>query len=127
MLFNLALYEADRFVSETGMYTPIGLPAEYKTLWSSPIAAQTAISEVTTAFNECVKMLVQGEDYEPNYQSGLYVGRNKIAVRLEHQLPIYRNFDRLKNLSRNNRFYRMGTTTFGFIDTEGIADSIKKW
>lgn len=127
MLFNLALYEADRFVSETGMYTPIGLPAEYKTLWSSPIAAQTAVSEVTTAFNECVKMLVQGEDYEPNYQSGLYVGRNKIAVRLEHQLPIYRNFDRLKNLSRNNRFYRMGTTTFGFIDSEGIAESIKKW
>ena len=124
-LFNLALYEADRFVSETGMYTPIGLPAEYKTLWSSPIAAQTGLSEMTTAFNECVKMLVQGSDYDPTYQTGLYAGQNKFEVYAIRQIPIVRSYNRLQNLNRNNRYFKLGTTTFGFLNTSAAADAIR--
>ena len=46
--YNYWLYEADRLSSESFMYNPWGLYTEGKTLFSTPVAAQSIISD---AFN----------------------------------------------------------------------------
>ena len=127
LLFNLCLYEADRYVSEIGMYNPIGGPAEIKTLYSSPVAAQTGITDSIHMMGEVCHLLIDGEDYEPNYKTGLYAGRNKLEVRFERQIPIWRAYKRLTTLDKNNKYYRMGDTTFGIFNVNKIADDIESW
>lgn len=125
VMYNLALYEADRLASESFMYNPLGLVAEFKTLWSSPIACQSGIIDLATCLGEIAQWLIQGDDYNAVYKTGLYAGESKIKVKLTRQLPIYRTLDRLWNLDRNNRYYKIGTTGTMIVPIKDIADAIK--
>lgn len=105
--YNLLIYTADRLASESIMYA---LPmSEAKKLWSSPVAAEQGINDYLHVMGIISQALIEGEDFNPEYQSGAYAGENKVKVMLMRQIPVYRSINQVRRLSKNNKYYRVDT------------------
>ena len=105
--YNLLIYLADRLASESIMYV---LPmSEAKKLWSSPVAAEQGINDYLHVMGILSQALIEGEDFNPEYQSGAYAGENKVKVMVFRQFPVYRSLNQVNRLSKNNKYYRLDT------------------
>ncbi len=125
-VYNLMMYETDRLASESFMYNPIGLASEGKKLWSSPIAVSNSIEDGLTALSLVSQYLIQGDDFDPNYQSGMYAGENKFGIMLKRNIPMYHSIFMLERLERSNKYYKLGENMLSIIPTKDIADYISK-
>ena len=123
-LINTCIYLSDRLFSESQMYTPWGLPAEASTMWSSPIAAQNGPTDLLKGLNY-IGQYIFNDDFEPEYQTGLYAGQNKLAVIVKRNIPFWRVINRLDNMSRNNSYYRINENSFNIGVAESIAAKLK--
>ena len=104
------------------MYTPYGMYIEGKTLWSSPIAMTNSIEDVTKIAFTTMSILFD-EDFNPYYTTGQYRGEHKIKVAALRNVPVYRVYNRLSRMTKNNKYYRLGDV--GITKTaKGIADYI---
>ena len=121
IIANLALYQADRLSSETIMYN-IGAVSEFDKLWSSPVALGQSFKDVQSAFGFIAKYLIEGDEFNPNYTTGLYKGENKLAVYIKRQIPIYRGINRIMRLDQNNKYYKLTENMLGIIPTQSIAE-----
>lgn len=121
--FNLALYEADRLASESFMYNPIGLVTEMKTLMSTPVASQSIVTDLYKAIYTAAGMIMQGEDFDPIYQSGQFAGRNKLGVYIERRIPIWNGIRSIRDTPANNRAYKKGDSAATIIPVKPIV----KW
>jgi hypothetical protein len=108
-VLSTALYIADRCYSEAIMYTPYGIYVEGKTLWSSPIAMTNSIEDVTKIAFTTMSILFD-EDFNPYYTTGQYRGEHKIKVAALRNVPVYRVYNRLSRMTKNNKYYRLGDT-----------------
>lgn len=124
-LLNFCLYEADRLASETWMYNPLGLVTEAKTLYSSPIATQTIVSDALDTMNEISKILLEGDEYNGYYAHGRYAGQSKALVFTLRNIPIWRQYESLRDIDKSNSYYKIGTRGGGIINTKEIAESFK--
>lgn len=106
------LYLADRLYSDSTMYSPVGLISEYKTAWSSPIASANGPSDLVKAITLIPQALFD-PDYNPNYQTGLYAGRNKLEVLLRRNIPAVRPYDRIRFITKNNEYYKISQSQIG--------------
>ena len=120
------MYEADRLVSESAMYNPLGLYSEGKKLWSSPIAAQSGIAELLNTMGLISQWMLYGEEFDPTYQTGLYAGENKLTIKLKRNIPIYHSIYMLDRLERNNRYYKLGDNMLSIIPVKDIAEHINE-
>ena len=102
-----ALYLADRCYSESIMYTPYGMYVEGRTLWSSPIAMTNSITDVTKIAITTMSILFD-EDYNPYYTTGQYKGQHKVFVAAMRNVPVYRVYNRMTHMNKNNKYYRLG-------------------
>ena len=102
-----ALYLADRCYSESIMYTPYGMYVEGRTLWSSPIAMTNSIEDVTKIAITTMSILFD-EDYNPYYTTGQYKGQHKVFVAAMRNVPVYRVYNRMTHMNKNNKYYRLG-------------------
>lgn len=100
------IYSSDRIFAESFMWNPVGLVNEGKTLWSSPIAATNSYNDLFTAMGLGLKYFLD-DDFKLTYTTGLYKGQNKFGVVLSRNIPGYRVYKRLSNMSRNNQYYRI--------------------
>ena len=123
IIANLALYQADRLSSETIMYN-IGAVSEFDKLWSSPVALGQSFKDVMSAFGFVAKYITEGDEFNPNYTTGLYKGENKLAVYVKRQIPIYRGINRIMQLDQNNKYYKLTENMLGIIPTQSIAEWI---
>lgn len=125
--FNAALYQFDRLATEAGEFNPIGAISDFKTLYSSPIAAESFAGDMISSLNEIAKFLIEGEDYDGVYHSGIHAGESKVKVRLARNIPIYRQIDSYRQMPKNNRSYHIGDNTISFlgINPKSIAESIR--
>lgn len=121
IIANLALYQADRLSSETIMYN-IGAVSEFDKLWSSPVALGQSFKDVQSAFGFIAKYLIEGDEFNPNYTTGLYKGENKLAVYIKRQIPVYRGINRIMQLDQNNKYYKLTENMLGIIPTQSIAE-----
>lgn len=121
--FATMLYMADRLNSEAQMYTPWGLWTEASTLWSSPIAAQNGPKDLLKGLSIGIRALYD-DDFDMTYTTGLYKGQNKLSVLLYRNTPIYRVYQRLSNMDKNNSYYRINETAFNIKAAKTIADTI---
>lgn len=122
--WNLLLYQADKLASESSMYSPLGLFTEVKTLYSSPLAIIPSIEDLAKIGGLGINYLINGDDFNPYYETGQYAGENKFKVYVYRNIPVYRTVNRLINLSDNNSYYRIGETIFDTISTEKVADAL---
>lgn len=125
-VYNFFMYEADRLVSEAAMYHPWGAVSEVKKLYSSPVAIQNGLEDFISSMGFVAQYLIQGEDFNPDYQSGAYAGENKLWVMLRRQVPIYHQIIMLQRLQRNNHYYKLGDNMLSIIPVKDIADWINE-
>ena len=118
-----ALYLSDRLLAESQMYTPWGLATETKTLWSSPVAATNSIQDAFKGL-DFITQWIFNDEYDPNYKTGLYSGQNKLAVLVKRNIPMWRVYNRLSNMTKNNKFYRLSENAVNMKVSKSIADSI---
>lgn len=118
-----ALYLSDRLLAESQMYTPWGLAIETKTLWSSPVAATNSIQDAFKGL-DFITQWIFNDEYDPNYKTGLYSGQNKLAVLVKRNIPMWRVYNRLSNMTKNNKFYRLSENAVNMKVSKSIADSI---
>ena len=107
IVYATMLYLTDRIYSEARMYTPWGLVGEAKTLWSSPIAVNNTILDMLK-LGELGIQWIFDDEFNPTYTTGLYKGENKFVVRFGRNVPIYRIVNRVANMDKNNKYYRIG-------------------
>lgn len=120
--YNLILYQADRWATESRAYTPWGFVAEAKTLYSSPIAALSGPKDLFKAMSLIIDAMIDPE-FDPVYDRGLYKGQNKFTVLLERNIPLLRVIRRLQNLDKNNQFYRLSDNNLPM----DIATNVANW
>lgn len=126
LLYNLALYEADRLATEAGQYIPFVAYTEAKKLWQSPIAAGSGITDLLSSANLLAHMIIDGEDFDGEYHSGKFAGESKLKVYIERRIPVWRGIkSSFIDIKTNNHFYKIGDNMLNFIDTDAIAKKIK--
>lgn len=123
-LYNFWMYEADKLASESFMYHPLGFTSEARTLWSSPIAAGTGISDLMNTMGLIGQWIIQGDEFDPYYQTGLYAGENKIKVKLLRNIPMYHSYNMLEKLQKHNKYYKLGDNMLTIIPVAEIAEWI---
>jgi len=121
---NTIVYSSDRMFAESYMWNPIGLANEAKTLWSSPIAAANTPIDIYKALVLGVEYL-STDEFNLNYSTGLYKGQNKIGVLLSRNIPIYRVYKRLSDMSKNNQYYRINDNSLNMKSAKTFANLIK--
>ena len=117
------LYLADRLYSDSSMYSPLGLVTEYKTAWSSPIASANGPSDLIKAMMMIPQALFD-PDFNPEYQSGQYAGKNKFKVLLRRNLPGIRPLDRIQLVTRNNKYYKVGESQIGINIAKNFGEAL---
>ena len=126
LVYNLFMYEADRLASESFMYNPFGIVSEGQKLWSSPIAVQSGIEDLLHTAGFISQWIIQGEDFDPYYQTGLYAGENKLWINLRRQIPMYHAINMVERLERSNKYYKLGDNMLSIIPVKDIADWIRE-
>ena len=124
--YNFWIHEMDRLATESIIYTPIGLFAEAKKAWSSPVAIQGAISDSINTVGFICNWIIQGEEFDLTYQTGLYAGENKLSVMIKRNIPMYHSINMLKNLPKNNSYYKRNASLVNNSIVEGIVDWISE-
>ena len=125
LLGNWMLYSADRTASEVNSFT-FGAINEIKKMSNNPVAFMSSLNDVNNITGMFVSMLINPDDYDAYYHGGQYSGENKMAVMALRQIPIYRSIDRVRNLDRNNRYYKLGDNVLSLLDVNSIAEWILK-
>jgi hypothetical protein len=122
--YNFWVYEADRLSSEVFMYNPVGLYTEGKTLFSTPIAAQSILADGMKTVTNIISWMFDGE-HDMYYHSGQFAGRNKLGVYFERRLPMWNGIRSIRDIPGNNHYYKRGTKVISLVDAKGIAKWLK--
>ena len=126
IIYNLALYEADRLASESFQFNPFGAASEAKKLWSNPVAVQSIVNDVLSSMGTMAQILIEGEDYDPYYHSGKYAGEHKLKVYIERRIPVWRGVNAILNIGHDNHYYKLGDNMISIIPVKDIATWIKE-
>lgn len=121
---NLALYESDRLASESFMYNPIGMQTEVKTLMSTPLAAQSIITDAFKTIYEIGGFIMQGDDFDPIYKSGRFAGESKISVYVQRRIPMWSGIRGVIDSPANNHYYKVGDRVCSLVNTKGLGNWI---
>lgn len=122
--YNLILYQADRWATESRAYTPWGFVTETQTLYSNPIAALSGPKDLFKAMSLIIDAMIDPE-FDSVYDRGLYKGQNKFTVLLERNIPLLRVIRRLQNIDKNNQFYRLSDNNLPMDIATNVANWIK--
>lgn len=115
--FNMCLYEADRLTSEGFLYNPLGLLNETKKLMSTPIAAQSVITDGLNTIKGITEWMFDDE-YDPYYHSGRFAGERKISVYIQRRIPIWNGIRGVLDSPSNNHYYKLGQNPIGIFDVK---------
>lgn len=126
IIYNLALYEADRLASESFQFNPFGAASEAKKLWSNPVAVQSIVNDILSSMGTMAQILIEGEDYDPYYHSGKYAGEHKLKVYIERRIPVWRGINAILNIGDDNHYYKLGDNMISIIPVKDIAEWIKE-
>ena len=126
IIYNLALYEADRLASESFQFNPFGAASEAKKLWSNPVAVQSIANDILSSMGTMAQILIEGEDYDPYYHSGKYAGEHKLKVYIERRIPVWRGINAILNIGDDNHYYKLGDNMISIIPVKDIATWIKE-
>ena len=119
--YNLALYECDRLASESFLYNPVGLVNEGKKLMSTPIAAQSVITDLMSAMGNTIGIILEGDDFDPYYHSGRFAGEHKLSVYIQRRIPIWNGIRGIIDIPDNNHYYKVGKNPITILPLDKIA------
>lgn len=117
------LYLTDRLYSETTMYTPLGMISEFKTTYNSPVASASGPSDALKLMQFTTQYLFDPE-FNVNYKTGQYAGRNKFGVILKRNLPGMRPIDRIEFITRYANYYKLDKSQTGIHIAKNFGEYI---
>jgi hypothetical protein len=106
------LYSADRLMSETIQYTPLGLANEGKKLYSQPVAALSIAQDNLRLLGALCSYIITGNPDDLYYNSGSYSGENKLVVNFFKQVPLVNQIIKHERLGANNSYYKVRSSPF---------------
>ena len=109
---DYVLYSADRLMSETIQYNPLGMMNEGQKLYSQPVAAFSIANDNLKLLGACCSYIFTGDADDLLYQSGTYSGENKLKVNLLKQVPIVNQIRKHERLGANNSYYKVRQSPF---------------
>lgn len=124
LMYNFWMYEADRLASESFMYNPIGLYSEGKTLFSTPVACQSIITDALNGMYQIAGFIMEGDDFDATYKSGRFAGQGKIGTYIMRRIPMWSAVNSIMDLPNNNHYYKIGGKPLSIVDTKAISDII---
>ena len=113
--FNFFLYEADRLGSEAFMWNPYGMMNEGKKLMSTPIAAQSIVTDAKNIIEEIVRYTFDDE-YDPYYETGIHAGEHRMSVFMQRRIPVWTQIESLMDLPNNNHVYKLGENAVSLVN-----------
>lgn len=125
LAYNFIINQADRLATESAAFRSFGLIGEGKKLWSSPLAAQGLLEDIGQTLNLCAQYIMEGDEFDPVYTSGVYKGENKFKMLLKRNTPIWHSIYMLERLSKNNKAYKLDENMLSFIPIKSIVENIK--
>lgn len=125
LVYNFFINQADRLATESMSFRSIGIIGEGKKLWSSPIAAQNWIEDVGQALSLCAQYIMEGDEFDPTYTSGMYKGENKFMMLLKRNTPMWHSKYMIERLDKNNKNYKLDENMLSIIPVKKIAKYIK--
>lgn len=124
-LYSFLLYQSDRLASESFMWNPIGAVSEVKKLMSTPIAAQSIITDISNTCKVITDVIIEGEDWDPTYQTGRFAGENRFKVFTLRRIPGWAGVQSIIDLPKSNSYYKLGDNAITIFPTKKITDWIK--
>ena len=125
LVYNFFINQADRLASESMSFRSFGIIGEGKKLWSSPIAAQSWIEDIGKALSLCAQYIMEGDEFDPTYTSGMYKGENKFTMLLKRNIPMWHSIYMIERLDKNNKNYKLDENMLSIIPVKKIAEYIK--
>ena len=75
---------------------------------------------IKSYINVLSHLIIEGDDFDPTYRSGIYAGQNKIKILWTRNIPIVRSGMQVWRLPKNNKYYkRHSNGVNGFSDIIG--------
>lgn len=118
LLASSIIYAMDRLMSETIAYNGYGTVQEAKTLWGSPVASGSAAIDFIYLLVYGTEALM-GEDL--TIKNGPNAGDNRLNVIAKRLFAPTRVVNRVKNIGKNNRYYRVGNKGLGTKIAKALA------
>ena len=125
LAYNFIINQADRLATESAAFRSFGLIGEGKKLWSSPLAAEGLLEDIGKTLSLCAQYIMEGDEFDPVYTSGVYKGENKFKMLLKRNTPIWHSIYMLERLSKNNKAYKLDENMLSFIPIKSIVENIK--
>lgn len=125
LFYDILVNQADRLATESMAFRSVGIIGESKKLWSSPIAAQTWIEDTGKLLSLCTQYIMEGDEFEPEYTTGMYKGENKFGMLLKRNIPFWHSIYMLERLRKNNKNYKLDENMLSIIPVKSIAEYIK--
>lgn len=124
LVYNFFINQADRLASESMSFRSFGIIGEGKKLWSSPVAAQSWIEDIGKALSLCAQYIMEGDEFDPTYTSGIYKGENKFMMLLKRNTPMWHSIYMIERLDKNNKNYKLDENMLSIIPVKKIAEYI---
>ena len=128
-LYNISMYEADRLATEATQYSilfPTSSFSELKKQLQSPIAAGNGVQDLLNSVSMLCQLMLQGDDFDPEYHSGQFAGENKLTVYLQRRIPLWRGIkSAFIDIYDNNSYYKVGKNVFGYINLDNTIDAFE--
>lgn len=106
-IFNMFMYQTDRLWAEIFTYFPIfGWFGESRKILRSPTASYSLVNNTAQLTKNILLYPFRTED-ERLYTSGVRYGEDKVTSGVTRLIPFWNQLDRVHNLERNNRFYKL--------------------
>ena len=111
----LTLYQVDRTATELTTFVPLAVAPGYvgggwmnetKKILKSPTATFNAIENLFT-FGKTLIMYPFWDEEQRTYQTGVYNNEDKLKVSFIKLVPIWNQVNRMDNLDRNYRYYKL--------------------
>ena len=127
ILFNQAIYQADRLSTESSQYIPFVAWGEARKLWQSPIAAGSGVTDALSSANMIAHMIIDGDEYDGEYHSGKFAGESKLSVYIQRRIPIWRGIkSSFVDIKDNNKFYKVSENMLGFFNADDKAEELRR-
>lgn len=109
---DYVLYSADRLMSETIQYNPLGMMNEGQKLYSQPVAAFSIANDNLKLLGACCSYIFTGDADDLLYHFGTYSGENKLKVNLLKQVFVVNQIRKHERLGANNSYYKVRQSPF---------------
>lgn len=115
MLLSNLEYILDAELNEVYGQTILGIPFEFNTLYSQPMAI-IGVGKDLMNLIDIMWNIYSNPDYKTVHTTGRYKGKNKAEVIIRRNIPGLRVIDKTINMQQNNNYYKIGAANPDRID-----------